>query len=201
MINLHRFFVSLLFTGLLAVYTSVTQAEPMQQGYGSPQQSASSYQLPNYTNSPNPSYGSEIGAKALNGFTNLLTGPLEIPKNIINTTNQSNVFYGIIGGLFKGIVHTAGRLAVGLTDLVTFQLPTKPIAQPLYVWDDFYVDTTYGDVFSLQETQDIEQPIVQAPPPPPAVAQPEPAPVEYPSPDSQDTNKKLDTLFKKEMMK
>ncbi|MGZ8144537.1 MAG: exosortase system-associated protein, TIGR04073 family [Methylosarcina sp.] len=203
MIHPHRFFISLFLIGLTPAYTSAAHAENMQQNYGySQSQPSRSAQLPNFTNTVNPSYGSEVGAKALNGIANMLTGPLEIPKNVINTSNQSNVFYGIFGGGFKGIVHTAGRLAVGLADLVTFQLPTKPIAYPLYVWDDFDVDTTYGDAFRLQETQEVPQPEVVAPPPQPAVVPSVPAPAAYqPPPYSQDTNKKLDMLFKKEMMK
>ncbi|WP_020561823.1 exosortase system-associated protein, TIGR04073 family [Methylosarcina fibrata] len=196
MIRLHRFFVPLFLAGLSAS----VHAQSMQQNYGYSQPSRTA-QLPNFTNTVNPSYGSEVGAKALNAFANMLTGPLEIPKNIINTTNQGNVFYGIFGGGFKGIVNTAGRLAVGLADLVTFPLPTKPVAYPLYVWDDFDVDTTYGDVFRLQERQEVKPPEVQAPPPPVAVPQVA-APAAYPPPpNSQDTNKKLDMMFKKEMMK
>lgn len=196
MIRPHRFFVPLFLAGLSAA----VHAQGMQQNYGYPQPSRAA-QLPNFTNTVNPSYGSEVGAKALNAFANMLTGPLEIPKNIINTSNESNVFYGIFGGGFKGIVHTAGRLAVGLADLVTIPLTTKPVTYPLYVWDDFDVDTTYGDVFRLQERQEVKQPEVQAPPPPAAVP-PVAAPAAYPPPpNSQDTNKKLDMMFKKEMMK
>ncbi|MGR9085744.1 MAG: exosortase system-associated protein, TIGR04073 family [Gammaproteobacteria bacterium] len=202
MIKLHRIFVLLPFIGL-STYVPVTQADGMQQGSGYYlQASGDGAQLPNYTNTVNPGYGSEIGAKALNGITNLLTGPLEIPKNIINTSNQSNVFYGIIGGGFKGIVHTAGRLAVGLTDLVTFPLMTKPIAQPLYVWNDFDVDTIYSRAFVLQERQEIDPPVTQTPLPPPSAPEPAAPPVaQTPDPYSKDTNQKLDTLFKKEMMK
>ncbi len=97
------------------------------------------------------SYGALIAHKGLNGFANIATSWLEIPKNIINVTNQSNFVYGIPGGLFKGIANMVGRIATGVTDLVTFPIPTKPITQPLYVWDDFDVDTTYGDIFRLQE--------------------------------------------------
>ena len=97
------------------------------------------------------SYGSKVGYKALNGLTNIITAVLEIPKNIINTTNQSNIAYGTVGGLAKGILNTAGRVAVGVTDLVTFPLPTKPIARPSYIWDDFDVDTSYDKVFRLDE--------------------------------------------------
>ena len=97
------------------------------------------------------SYGSQVGNKALNGFANMTTSVLEIPKNIINTTNDSNILYGVIGGLAKGILNTTGRMVTGITDLITAPLPTKPIAYPLYVWDDFDEDTTYGEVFRLQE--------------------------------------------------
>ncbi len=96
------------------------------------------------------SYGDTVGRKALNGFANLTTSALEIPKNIINTTNQSNVAYGFIGGGAKGILNTVGRMMVGLTDLITAPLPTKPFIYPQYVWDDFDADTTYGEVFRLE---------------------------------------------------
>ncbi len=93
------------------------------------------------------SYGSKVGHKALNGFANITTGILEIPKNVINTTNQSNIVYGVLGGLVKGVVNTGGRIVTGVVDLVTAPLPTKPIVYPVYVWDDFDTDTSYGEVF------------------------------------------------------
>ena len=96
-------------------------------------------------------YGSQVGNKALNGFTNMTTAVLEIPKNIINTTNDSNVAYGFVGGLAKGILNTVGRMMAGLTDFVTAPLLTKPIVQPVYIWDDFDVDSTYDEVFRLQD--------------------------------------------------
>ncbi len=60
-----------------------------------------------------PSYGSQVGHKALNGFANITTAVLEIPKNIINTTNDSNIAWGFVGGLTKGILNTGGRIVVG----------------------------------------------------------------------------------------
>jgi putative exosortase-associated protein (TIGR04073 family) len=95
------------------------------------------------------SYASKIGYKALNGVANLATAVLEIPKSIINTTNESNIVYGVVGGVLKGVINTAGRVATGVTDIVTFPIPTKPIAQPAYIWGDFDVDTSYDDVFRL----------------------------------------------------
>ena len=96
-------------------------------------------------------YGSQVGNKALNGFANITTSVLEIPKNIINTTNDSNFVYGFVGGIIKGVLNTTGRVAVGISDLITAPLPTKPVAYPLYVWDDFDQDTTYGEVFRLED--------------------------------------------------
>ncbi len=95
------------------------------------------------------SYPRGVLDKAGNGFANLISAPLELPKNIINTTNKSNIVYGVVGGIFKGFVHMAGRMGVGLVDLITAPIPTKPIIHPPLIWDDFDVDTQYGDVLRL----------------------------------------------------
>ena len=131
----------LLFASVLLVFSSVSFAEE-QQRYGYEEQS----------------YGSKVGDKALNGFANMTTGILELPKNIINESNKTNIVWGILGGTIKGALHTAGRVLAGLTELITAPLPTKPIVHPVYVWDDFDVDTSYGEVFSL----DCEEESVQS---------------------------------------
>jgi putative exosortase-associated protein (TIGR04073 family) len=166
-------------------YTPVIQADEMQQ---------------------QTSYGEIVGNKALNAFANMSTGWLEVPKNIINTMNQSNFFYGVFGGFLKGLVNTLGRTGAGLADFLTIPIPTRPIVYPLYIWDDFDIDTSYGEVFRLDVTQKIDQPVPQTPvvtqPVPVAVATPpEAAVVDRSDLYTQDTNKKLDTLFKKEMQK
>ncbi len=194
--KLSRFFVFLLFTGLFTAYTPIVQAD-MQQAYGN------AASAPARDKTRHRSYGSKVGNKALNAFANLTTSVVEIPKNIINTTNKSNIIYGAVGGLFKGLIHTAGRIGVGVTDLITIPLPTKPIAQPAYIWDNFDVDTTYGPVFRLDLAQEAE-PVVQAPAPEPVVAAPvapKPQPIDNSKQYNQETNHKLDRVFKKEMMK
>lgn len=201
-----RFFAFLLLIGLFTAYAPMTLADMQQQGYGSttytPETQAGLYQHRSFGNS----YGSKVGNKALNAFANLTTSVLEIPKNIINTTNKSNIIYGAVGGLFKGLIHTAGRIGVGITDLVTIPLPTKPIAQPLYIWDDFDVDTSYGPVFRLDLTPEAaESPIVETPSAPvvaaPAVVAPKPEAIDNSKQYNQETNQKLDAIFKKEMKK
>ena len=119
--------LKLLFTTLLIVTSSISFADEQE------------------------SYGSKVGDKALNGFANMTTSILEIPKNIINTSNESYVLWGLTGGTAKGILNMAGRLATGLTDFITAPLPTETFIYPKYVWDDFDENTTYGEVFRLQE--------------------------------------------------
>ncbi len=196
-----RFFVFFVFTGLFAAYAPMTQADMQQQGYGNvPVTQGGEYQQRSFGNS----YGSKVGNKALNAVANLTTSVLEIPKNIINTTNKSNIFYGVVGGLFKGVVNMGGRMGVGIADLVTIPLPTKIIAQPAYIWDDFDVDTTYGPVFRLDLSQE-EEPVVQEPVAMPAVAPvvvaPRLEPIDNSKQYKQETNHQLDEMFKKEMKK
>ncbi|NOT86032.1 MAG: exosortase system-associated protein, TIGR04073 family [Methylococcaceae bacterium] len=95
------------------------------------------------------SYERGVLEKAGNGFANLTTSVLEIPKNIINTTNDSNIVFGVFGGMLKGTVNMMGRMGVGLVDLITAPIPTQAIVHPVLVWDDFDVDTQYGKTFRL----------------------------------------------------
>jgi putative exosortase-associated protein (TIGR04073 family) len=203
MTEFNRFFVALLFTSQLIGYTPMTHADMYQQGYGN-----TAYTPVIKADEPQQqtSYGEIVGNKALNAFANMSTGWLEVPKNIINTMNQSNFFYGVFGGFLKGLVNTLGRTGAGLADVLTIPIPTQPIAYPVYIWDNFDVDTTYGPVFRLDKTKKIDQPVTQTPvtaqPVPTAVATP-PKAAEVDRSDlyNQDTNRKLDTLFKKEMQK
>jgi putative exosortase-associated protein (TIGR04073 family) len=93
------------------------------------------------------SYGDIVGRKAATGFANIAISILEIPKNIINTTNNSNILFGVTGGTLKGFINMFGRLAVGITDTTTMFFPTKPIVEPAYPWENFYTDTNYKPMF------------------------------------------------------
>lgn len=124
--------LSALLIGALMMISPITQADEEQ-----------------VDNAQEQSYGDKVGEKALSGFTNINTALFEIPKNIINTTNDSNVVFGFTGGLVKGLLNTMGRFMTGVTDLVTAPIITKPIVQPDQIWTDFDTDTTYGQVFRL----------------------------------------------------
>ena len=97
------------------------------------------------------SYGQTVGRKLANGLANITTGVAEIPKNIIIINNQSNFAYGFVGGTMKGLLHMAGRMGVGVVDLITAPIPTYSIVYPNYVWDDFYAETTYGPAMVPQQ--------------------------------------------------
>lgn len=101
-------------------------------------------------NAPQRTYGEIIKTKAAVSFTNFATAGLEVPKNIIKTTNESNLLFGVTGGLLKGFLHMFGRMGASFTDIMTLPLPTKPILEPAYIWDDFNADTTYHPIFEIE---------------------------------------------------
>jgi putative exosortase-associated protein (TIGR04073 family) len=150
MIKFNRFYVFLLVISLFMACMPMTQADMPQQSDSNKAGNALQQS----------SYSEKIGNKALNAVANLTTSPLEIPKNIINTMSKSNFFYGVFGGFLKGLVNTLGRAGCGIADLITLPIPTKPVAHPLYIWDDFDMDTTYGEVLRLDKTQKTTQPII-----------------------------------------
>lgn len=84
------------------------------------------------------SYGMRVTKKFDRGMANTLTGWLELPKNIFNTSNQHNIVVGLTWGCLKGMVYTVGRTAVGVVELTTFFIPNKEIVHPTYAWSGFF---------------------------------------------------------------
>jgi len=141
--NKYKYFFVALGIGWLMGYTPLTQADSAMQ-LNRNVSTASKAML-----SPSLSYGEIVANKGLNAWANLTTGPIEIPKAVINTMNQSNFFYGLVGGFVKGIVNMLGRTGCGVADLITLPIITQPIISPLFVWNDFDKETTYGEVMRL----------------------------------------------------
>ncbi len=101
-----------------------------------------------------PTYGQQVGDKALRGLANIPLSVLELPKNVITTSNQTNFAFGITGGLLKGIVMTVGRIGTGVLELITAPLPTEPIIYPVYPWEDYFeIETTFGPSFEVIEPE------------------------------------------------
>ncbi|MCX7019750.1 MAG: exosortase system-associated protein, TIGR04073 family [bacterium] len=65
------------------------------------------------------------------GLANVITGAIEIPKNISNEWRKSDPVTGVIVGGVKGIGWAATRVAVGAFETVTFPVPVPPNYEPL----------------------------------------------------------------------
>ena len=103
------------------------------------------------------SYAQYVKHKAGSAFLNMLSAPLEIPKNIINISNESNIVYGFVGGTLQGTLNMLGRLGSGAMNLVTAPIPTKTFVDPNLVWGDFDKNTEYGQVFRLRSSDEYSQ--------------------------------------------
>ena len=91
----------------------------------------------------NDDYFQDSADKFVSGIANAATGWIELPKNIVLTSQADGPLYGLTLGLGKGVMHTVGRSLVGIANAATFFIPTKPSINPLYIWGDFSKETTY----------------------------------------------------------
>lgn len=112
-------------------------------------------------------YGEAVKLKLASGFSNLTMGLVEVPKNIINTSNQVNLLFGVTGGTVKGTAHALGRTLSGIVDVFTAPLGNKPITNPPFVWQNWYTDTTYGPYFPVAPKGSSPSPGAKAPAAPP----------------------------------
>jgi len=88
--------------------------------------------------------------KLTRGFVNVVTGWVEIPKRIHETTQLSGPAAGFTWGLLRGFGHGFIRTAAGFYEFFTFPFPAPPgytsVIQPEYVFtsesaparDDYY---------------------------------------------------------------
>ncbi len=88
-------------------------------------------------------YGEHFQDKLGHGFANMTTGFIEIPKNIINITEDSGFLVGITLGTFRGIFHGVGRTLIGVADFLTSPFPTTDYVTPGLPWERFSEDTRY----------------------------------------------------------
>lgn len=88
-------------------------------------------------NMAKPSFAQDPAKKLGRGLVNILTGWVELPKNIYQTSAESNPFAGITIGLVKGLGMTVVRTGAGIYDTATFPFPLpqgyKPVLDPEYV--------------------------------------------------------------------
>ncbi|MCX5715866.1 MAG: exosortase system-associated protein, TIGR04073 family [Candidatus Omnitrophica bacterium] len=91
-------------------------------------------------NMATPSFAQDPAKKLGRGLVNILTGWVELPKNIYDTSVQSNPLAGITIGLAKGLGMTIVRTGAGVYDTATFPFPLpkeyKPVLEPEYVMEE-----------------------------------------------------------------
>ena len=76
--------------------------------------------------------------KLTRGFVNIVTGWVEIPKRVQETTQESGALAGFTWGLLRGLGYGFTRTAAGGYELFTFPFPAppgyEPVIQPEYVF-------------------------------------------------------------------
>ncbi len=90
-------------------------------------------------------YENKITHKLLRGLSNASLSIIEIPKNIIKVSNDTNVIYGLSGGFFLGALNTFGRTLVGVVDIISFPVATKPVVYPVHPWQNYLKSNTQYD--------------------------------------------------------
>ena len=84
------------------------------------------------------SYAQDPAKKLGRGIANILTGWVEIPKNVYNTSIESNPLVGLTVGTAKGIGMSIVRTGAGVYELITFPFPLPedymPILEPEFVF-------------------------------------------------------------------
>ena len=81
----------------------------------------------------------KMSIKFFRGLANVVTSPVEIPKQIVLTgREQGGVGYFVIGP-FKGILMTLYRASIGVVETAFFTVPQPgyydPTIDPAYVWE------------------------------------------------------------------
>lgn len=78
------------------------------------------------------------GSKLARGLTNVVTGWVEIPKRVNETSSHSGAFSGFTWGLVRGLGYGFVRTAAGGYEAITFPFPApadyQPVIQPPYVF-------------------------------------------------------------------
>ena len=88
--------------------------------------------------SPEPMDASKAFMKLTRGCINIVTGWVEIPKRVSETSQVSGSAAGFTWGILRGIGHGFIRTAAGFYELFTFPFPAPPgyvsVIQPEYVF-------------------------------------------------------------------
>ena len=85
-------------------------------------------------------YAQDPAKKLGRGLANVLTGWVELPKNIYDTSVEENILSGLTMGLAKGVGMTVVRTGAGVYEAVTFPFPIpedyQPVLEPEFVMSE-----------------------------------------------------------------
>ncbi|MGB2629676.1 MAG: exosortase system-associated protein, TIGR04073 family [Candidatus Omnitrophota bacterium] len=85
-------------------------------------------------------YAQDPAKKLGRGLANVLTGWVELPKNIYDTSVEENILSGLTMGLAKGVGMTIVRTGAGIYETVTFPFPIpedyQPVLEPEFVFSE-----------------------------------------------------------------
>jgi putative exosortase-associated protein (TIGR04073 family) len=86
------------------------------------------------------SVAGQIGHKLVRGVANIMTGWVEMPKQMYLKTTQGPPVMGTLLGIVEGVGLGFARTTAGLYEIATFALPLpmhyEPLFEPEYVWQD-----------------------------------------------------------------
>jgi len=68
-------------------------------------------------------------AKLARGAANTLTGILEVPFQITQTTEREGSLAGLSVGVVRGVARALKRTLIGVYEAVTFPLPNYPVGE------------------------------------------------------------------------
>ena len=85
-------------------------------------------------------FAQDPGKKLVRGVANVLTGWVELPKNIYDTSVEENIFSGLTIGLAKGLGMGIVRTGAGIYEVITFPFPIPedyaPVLEPEFVFNE-----------------------------------------------------------------
>lgn len=94
--------------------------------------------------SAEPMEAGKAFTKLTRGFINIVTGWVEIPKRVQETSQTSGTAAGFTWGILRGLGHGFIRTAAGFYELFTFPFPAppgyEPVIQPEYVFTNSSTD-------------------------------------------------------------
>ena len=73
------------------------------------------------------------------GISNVMSAPLELPKNIGDANKSDGIFAGLTWGILQGVADTIGRIVVGAYEVITFPFPIPEDYKPILTEPEYFL--------------------------------------------------------------